>query len=80
MSDLTIVEITDSSLNINKPDLILEDNNKRKLSSDDELEDSMAEKKICRDIENFVSIKDIIDCINCINLFIFYYNLRMIQA
>ncbi|CAG9799228.1 unnamed protein product [Chironomus riparius] len=53
MSDLTIVEIADVSLNINKPDLILEENNKRKLTSDDELVDSMAEKKICRDTENF---------------------------
>ncbi|XP_070496433.1 MATH and LRR domain-containing protein PFE0570w-like [Chironomus tepperi] len=55
MSDLTIVELTDSSLKINQPDVILEEKNKRKLCSeddDDELDDSMAEKKICRDTVN----------------------------
>lgn len=53
------MEITDSSLKINQPDKVLEENNKRKLSSedDDETEDLMAEKKICRDTANFVRHK-----------------------
>ena len=70
MSDLTIVDITDSSLKSSNSDLVLEENNKRKLSDgdNDELEDTMAEKKICReDTENLVSIKK---CIILVHFFL----------
>ena len=82
MSDLSIVEITDTSIKISKPDLILEENNKRKLSNeniddDDELEDSMAEKKICRDPENFVSINKYMILVSVLNVCDI---LRMMQA
>jgi len=81
MSDLSIVEITDTSIKISKPDLVLGENNKRKLSNenndDDELEDSMAEKKICRDPENFVSINKYMILVIILNICDI---LRMIQA
>lgn len=59
MSDLTaeIVEISDTSIKTNTTEIATEENNKRKLSIDneDDLEESMSGKKLCRDTESFVS-------------------------